>query len=774
MKQTGLQVRLEQLIFSYRIPILVISAFVTLFLGVYAAQIKPEASFQRMLPVQHPFILNFLKHSRQLKEMGNNVHLAVESRDGTIFSADFLQTLQNIHDEVFYIPGIDRGGIKSLWSPDVRWTEVTENGFDGGQVIPDTYDGSPESIEQVRINLLKSGQVGKLVANNLKSSIVTAPLLDTDPQTGKPLDYKALSDQLESIRRKYAEQGTSIRITGFAKVVGDMIEGAARTASFFGIALILLLIFLYLSARCFRSVVIRAVPALMAVIWYMGILKLLGYGLNPYSMLVPFLIFSLAVSHSMQMGNALSHAMLNGESSEMAARQAFQRVFIPGLAALISDALGFVALFTIRIGVIRDIAAGVCIGVAVIIYTNLILLPILMSYVSSPPQRRKKTPEHHPVWKTLCSTIHPRPARIILSLAILIFGGGLYARRNLQIGDLDRGAPELHPDSRYNLDNAFMGANYSVSSDIFIIMLETPPKMDSNYQVVVATDRLQWKLQQLEGVQSVVSYIDVLKQLNSAFNEGHPKWAALPRNKISLDFLSTKIPGGLVNPAGTLAPIIVYLKDHKAQTLKEVTAAAESFAAENNSERCTFALAAGNAGIEAAVNIEIEKAMRRMTPLIFAAVALVCLITYRSLRATVCIVLPLYLTSALCEALMAQLGIGVKVATLPVIAVGVGVGVDYGIYIYGSLHKHLQQGRPLQEAYFKTLTTTGHAVLFTGATLAIAVGTWIFSPIKFQTDMGFLLTFMFIVNMIGALCLLPVLVHFTRIPSSSSSPRKPD
>lgn len=145
---------------------------------------------------------------------------------------------------------------------------------------------------------------------------------------------------------------------------------------------------------------------------------------------------------------------------------------------------------------------------------------------------------------------------------------------------------------------------------------------------------------------------------------------------------------------------------------------------------------------------------------VYGVVAILCLITFRSVRAAICVLVPLALTSVLCQALMTYLGIGVKVATLPVIALGVGVGVDYGIYIFSKLESHLKRGKPLANAYYHTLKTTGKAVAFTGLTLGVGVCTWAFSPIKFQADMGILLTFMFLWNMVGALVLLPALGHF--------------
>ncbi|MCK4507602.1 MAG: MMPL family transporter, partial [Desulfuromonadales bacterium] len=198
----------------------------------------------------------------------------------------------------------------------------------------------------------------------------------------------------------------------------------------------------------------------------------------------------------------------------------------------------------------------------------------------------------------------------------------------------------------------------------------------------------------------------------------------------------------------------------KAETLERVVAVVEDFAREVNNDEVRFLLAAGNAGIEAATNIEVEKSNTLITWVVYLVVIVVCMLTFRSVRAAICIVVPLYITSVLCEALMTKLGIGVKVATLPVIAVGVGIGIDYGIYVYNKLHMYLEKGYEVHEAYVETLKTTGRAVAFTGVTLGIGVATWVFSPIKFQADMGILLTFMFVWNMVGALLVLPALVLF--------------
>ena len=762
---------LERLIFNNRPAVIGICVLVSLFLFWQAMLIRPSTSFEKMIPLEHPFIQNMIEHRNDLANLGNTVRISVEAKDGDIFSKAYMETLRQIHDEVFYIPGVDRSALKSLWSPSVRWTEVTEEGFAGGEVIPQTYDGSPDSLEQLRNNVLKSGQVGRLVANNFKSSIVDVPLLESYPDPNDPgrqikLDYQAFSHQLEDlIRNKFEAQNPNVKIhiVGFAKKVGDLIDGLMMVVMFFGIALVITWVLLYWFTWCIRSTIAVLITTLVAVVWQLGLMHAVGFGLDPYSMLVPFLIFAIGISHGVQKINGIALQSSEAENALTAARRTFRQLFLPGMIAILADAVGFITLLIIDIGVIRELAIGASIGVAVIVFTNLILLPVAISYVGiskkAIERSKKDATREHPFWRLLSSFASPKVAPVSVLLALAMFGGGLWYSQNLKIGDLDQGAPELRPDSRYNKDNAFIIDNYSTSSDVLVVMVKTPTEGCSVYKTMAPVDELMWKMENTPGVQSAISLVTVSKQMIKGMNEGNLKWESLSRNP---DILNTSVSRaeGLYNADCSLAPVLVFLNDHKAETLDRVVDAVKAFAAEHDQDGLEFLLAAGNAGIEAATNEVIRSAELTILILVYLCVAVMCMITFRSFAATLCIVLPLVLTSVLGNALMAFMGIGVKVATLPVVALGVGIGVDYGIYIYSRLESFLRAGLPLQEAYYQTLRSTGKAVLFTGLCLAIGVCTWIFSAIKFQADMGLMLTFMLLWNMFGALWLLPALARF--------------
>ncbi|PKH06578.1 RND family transporter [Moritella sp. Urea-trap-13] len=762
-----LTIWIEKQLFGFKYIVFAVIVLLTAFLGYNASLVRPSASFEKMIPVQHEYVQNYLNYKQELASLGNSVRVVIENQNGDIFNAEFQDQMRTLNDELFFISGVDRSGMKSIWTANVTWAEVTEDGFVGGTVIPSDYDGSQRTLDRLRRNVMLSGQVGYLVGDDFKSAVFLLPLMSINPDTGKPLDYNQLSTTLEEIRSKYEVNGVKVHITGFAKVVGDLIAGAAQVVIFFLTAIVITFALLYLYSRCLRSTFVTVTCALVAVIWQLGLLNLLGQGLDPYSMLVPFLVFAIAVSHGVQLISAIGQHMAAGNKAEQAARLGFRALAIPGLIALLSDGLGFITLNVIEIEVIQDLATAASVGVAVILLTNLILLPILMSWTGVSPAgikyllaEQSKTP--------LIVTVFSRFADAKWAKSALIFGVvclavGLYQGQSLKIGDLDAGAPELRADSRYNLDNAYMVNNYQASTDIMVLMVETPAEQCSSYHTLNAVNQLQSHVEGIAGVQSTLSVATIAKKAIVGMNEGNPKWQGLSPNQLVLNAAVGRAPAAFMNNTCSMLPLIIYLDDHKANTLETVIADITAYTAANKTEGVNFALAAGNAGIEAATNSVIEKAQYQMLMWVYGVVAILCFLTFRSVKTLICIILPLALTSILGQALMATLGIGVKVATLPVIALGVGIGVDYGIYIYSQLSARLKMGDNLQDAYQYALSSTGKAVAFTGITLAIGVCTWVLSPIKFQADMGLMLTFMFIWNMLGALCFLPALAWLLNI-----------
>ncbi|KTG20709.1 RND transporter [Pseudoalteromonas sp. XI10] len=760
---------LERAVFRHRLFAIISFALITCFLLFKATQIQLDASFNKNIPLNHDYMKVYTKHEKQFGG-ANSILISVCDADGDIFNEEFFTQLKAVHDQLYFIPGVNRPLVNSIFAPSARFVEVVEDGFAGGPIIPANFTADKRGLAVVKENIEKAKVVGRMIASDYSCAMVTAQLLETDPQTQEKLDTLAFAEKLETqVREPLSTDKVSIHIIGFAKMAGDVAEGAKGVLLFFAIAIAFTFVMVWLFCHSLKLTILPIACSIIAVVWQLGLLSSLGFGLDPMSILVPFLVFAIGVSHGVQMINDIGKKVSTGSSTRVCCQASFRALLIPGGIALLSDTIGFLTLLTIDIGIIRELAITASLGVAVIIFTNLILLPVWASYMRFEGSVHIQAGTHtdkpnllDKLRELLVKATDRKTAGFIIVLTAVLFAVGYWQADKMRIGDLHAGAPSLHQDARYNQDTFLISDKYTISSDILKVIVEAYPAACTEHDVMERISRFQWQMENVAGVQSAVSLSSVAQSVNAGFNEGNLKWQSLPRNTASLVQATSRVEtsSGLLDGNCSVMPVIIFLNDHKAETIDHVVAKVKEFAKAEETDELKFKLASGPVGVMAATNESVSAAQLPMMLYVYGAVILLCLISFRSVKATVAVVLPLYIVSTLAQALMVQLEIGLTVSTLPVIALGVGIGVDYGIYILSSMMGQLKQGVALEVAYRNALAERGSAVLFTGITLAIGVSTWIFSDLKFQVDMGILLTFMFLVNMLGAVLLLPAIGSF--------------
>jgi len=742
--------------------VLVMFILLSIFLAFQASQIKLGASFTKNIPLNHEYMQTYLKH-RENFGGANSILISVCHQEGNIFNEEFFTALKGVHDQLFFIPGVNRTQVKSLYSPSTRFVEVVEDGFSGGPVVPADFKGDEQGLNTVKANIEKAGIVGRIVADDYSCAMVKALLMEHNPKTGEKLDSIALANILENdVRKPFEKNNITVHIIGFTKMVGDVAEGAKGVVTFFGVAIAITTVMVFLFSRSISLTLLPIGCSLIAVVWQMGLLSTLGFGLDPMSILVPFLIFAIGVSHGVQMINSISKSVSQGFSCKEAAQFSFRLLIIPGGVALLSDTVGFITLLSIDIGIIRELAITASLGVAVIIFTNLLLLPVLVSFCHVKGKAPQQKNNDKGTWHFMASFTEKGPASLILVITALLFAAGYYHSQQLKIGELHAGAPALHEDSRYNQDTFLITDRYAISVDYMSVIVETTANACTDSKILTTMDSFQWRMENIQGVQSAVSLPSVMKIINAGYYEGNLKWRIISPNQYTLAQALSNVPSstGLLNNECSVMPVILFLQDHKAETINRVVNEAKIAIAELNNDSLTFKLASGPIGVMAATNEAVAAAQLPMMIYVYGAVIILCLLSFRSVRATIVVVLPLFVVSTLAQWLMTALDIGLTVSTLPVIALGVGIGVDYGIYILSTMSVKLKEGLTVHKAYLAALHERGTAVLITGITLAIGVSTWFFSDLKFQVDMGILLTFMFLVNMLASVTVLPAIASF--------------
>lgn len=819
----------EPPVFHWRAMTFTILMVLTAFFAYQTAQVRPSAGWLKMVPQSHPYMQTFMEYYQDFGG-ANTVLIAVHNKKGDIYQPEFMETLRQVADDAFFVPGVDRARVTSIFSPSILFIEVVEGGLSGENVIPADYKPTPEMMERIRSNVAKANVIGRLVSVDHQTALVQFELLEHDPRAGtvkalkessiplserlgkawdagylpndankseevgfanrvsavarlmmsegmknesggaKGLDYVEVGDNLEEIRAKYETEDIAIHIVGFAKVVDDMTKAAMEVAAFFVVALVIMGLLLWIYIGSFGLAMLVVGTSLVACIWEMGLLHTVGYGLDPFALLVPFLIMAVSVSHGVQYVNAWASEMSTRNiTNYQAALSTFRALAIPGVVALFTDMVGFGTIYLIDIQVIREMSLNAVFGMLGVIIVNKAMLPIVLSYINlrNPEQFRKgqelRDNIGDAVFKRMAVLTHRGPATVVLIICAMLTVYGVYKYPQVQIGDTTEGVPELRPDSRFNQDARQIARHFTMGVDHLKIIAESFDDGCIDYSLMSEMDRFSWYMKNQPGVRDVLSLLELAKLANSGLNEGRLDAEWLPKAPTSLAQTTALVPTttGFLNDTCSAIALFIFTTDHKAPTIQALTDAVKHYKAElQMDKRVNLRLASGNIGVMGATNEVVKKNELPVVLWVYAVIALFLWLSFRTLSGVLCVILPLALVTLLGYTLMVELEIGLKVATLPVLALATGIGVDYGIYSYTVIAAGLRNGQTLEQAYYQKMRTTGKATLFTGVGLASGVALWMFSELQFQRDMGILLVFAFTANMVGAIVVLPALAHF--------------
>lgn len=757
---------LERVIFGNRALILIALALATFTAAYGASFVRFEAALEKQLPAGHPYIATVLQFRDKIPGL-NAVNIVVETREGTIWTPAFLKTLNDVTQDVGYVPGVLQESVTSFWTPNTRVYEATEGSVDARNLIPSTLTAdalTQGDVLRIRDDALKGGFRGQLFSSDSRAAMITASLQDVDPQTQTPIDFFAMAERLETqIRAKYERDGITVRMIGFAPFIGEVAREARSALWFFILAFAITTFAALVYTRSFLLAALAVGCSAVSLVWQFGVIGFVGIGLNPLALIIPFLAYAIGVSHGVQQINLIAAGVAKGLTPQDAARASFRRLFWPGGSALVTAMAGFLALVIVPIPMVQELAVIAAIGVALKLISNLVMLPVIASFLrfsaAEIERQAALAAERHALVGRLAPMAEPRQALIVLAVGVVFFAVTVWLADRRVVGDVEPGAPELWRSARYNQDAAFVSQNFNSNLDLFVVVAQTPPDACVNHKIMTQIERFGVAMRKVEGVKAVQTLPEAARTIYSIILEGNLKWRVLPKDPTALVLATSYVPAesGLLNKDCTLLPIAIYLEDHRAQTIGNVASAAAAFARDNPMAGVNYHFATGNAAVYGAMNDSIAASEVPALAIVFGVIAVLVFAAFRDWRAVVCCCMPLLVATYAGYALMSLLGIGLKFSTLPVLVVAVGIGVDYAFYIYARLMVYLNDGADMSVAYVTALRETGTAVVFTGITLAGGAASWAFSGLKFQADMGLMLAILFLANMIGAVTLLPAL-----------------
>ena len=746
-----------------RIPILIITGLFTAFMAYKASELRMSTAFNDLLPYRHPFVQVHFKFANQFGG-ANNINIMLLVKKGDVFNKEILKKIFDMTQAMDRVTGVNHDQVASIGHRTTRYLTVLGGTIATPPVMrrPPKTDEEVEEIKKICYNT--DSIYGQLVSLDGKALLIKANFIE-----GR-LDYRRIFDEVNrTVKEPFETSEQSIWIAGEPRLYGWIYYYAREVFYIFLAATVFCWLFLYLYFHDWRGALRPTITGVISACWGLGMQSLMGYAMDPLALVIPFFVTARAVSHSVQMHDRYYEEYHKWNwDKEKAIIAAFAELFVPTMSGIITDALGMLAIVVIPVVILQKIAISASIWVASVAVSELLLNPIVYYYLKAPAKENVLLREKGIFQRIMdtCATwiVKPTNAKLIVAFWVIAFLISLTQVQHLTFGDPTASTPLLHEDSPYNLSHLEIQKYFGGIEPLIVVVEGRDKDVLKDPAVLRTMEKFQRQLERDPDIGYSFSLADIVQSINMTFYDLQPRWSVIPYDipKISSLFFyyfAGAPPGEtsrFLDPSYTTSHVTFYAKNHQGDNVARMIQEAREFVKENPMEKADFRLAGGLIGVTGAANEEIVKNDILMNLLGFGTIFLIVMFTYRSAVASLVMMIGLFLANGVVNAYMGYRNIGINLQSLPIVTVGVGFGIDYALYIVSRAVEEFKGD--VNEAVRLGLATSGKAVTFTAVTLVTATLLWVFSNIRFCSEMGLLLALWMGISFLGSCTFVPALL----------------
>jgi len=761
---------IDNYVFHYPKVFLGLIALATVFFAVQVPNVQMYSDFADLLPQEHPYI-KLHNSIRDTFGGANNVVMAIEVEEGDIFTTDTLERIHRVTQAVDNLTGVNHNLLGSLTHRTSRKVWLTETGDVNSQPYYDPIKPplSKQALDQMRNDVMSNLRVyGLLVSPDLKAALIKATFNEGQ------LDYEQIFNGIQKIRADETVEGINIYATGQPMLWGWVYSYLDQIFLIFSTTAAIMLGLLVAYFRRAYGILLPLFGITISCIWGVGIVSLLGYNLDPLTLVIPFLIAARAMSHGIQLVQRYYDEFDIVKDGRAAAHRTFDSLFRPGTLGIVSDAIGLllIALGSVPINVKLGIYASL--WAVCVVLTVLITIPLLLSLLPAPKVKADKARKQSGVVMGVARVVSsPKGGFTVLMLGLGTLLVGSHFSSKVQIGESEPGSPILYLEHDYNISSKVINERFPGSEELYIVARTENPGGMKRPEVLSAIADFQRHMMMDPELGGTKALPDLVKQVNRIFHSDDPRWAIIPDADSYVGGLmfaymaSSPIPGALkefVDTDDQVANIVFFYKDHQAKTIRRAIHQAKAWIEnpDNQVPGLSIELAGGLVGVTAAMNESAFESNMTIIPLVLAFIFVVVTWFYWSFHAGWLMFLAMAFCTTATYAYMGLAKIGINVNTVPIIAVGIGVGIDYSIYMMDRIREEVVNSNGnLSEALMRALSSTGKAIAFTATCLIGGVIMWVFiSDLRFQADAALLLVVMLVLNALAAVFLVPAWIGF--------------
>jgi predicted RND superfamily exporter protein len=751
-------------LFDHRHSAALVILLATLFFAWEVKHLDISTRFSDLYPRNHPYTKLFESYPGFGSPF--TVSIVIQVKRGTIYNPQTLRKIQEATRLVDLVPGVDHDQIFSLASRKVKHVEATIGGIQASNLLTGAVPETGEDIARLRERARSTGGVmGNLVSFQEDAALVQATFIE------RLTDFNVIFHSINDIIQKLTDEQHELHAAGPPMLTGWVYHYQTEMYFIFAVGLLAMAFFLVIHFRNVSGVVTPLVVGVASAIWGFGFAGVLGYNLDPLIIVIPVLLVARALSHSVQMCERYFEIYNQTGDVKKASVESLVSLFPPGVVGILCDAAG---LFIIAIAPIRLIEklAYVCgLWSLTLVITAIGLTFILLTYLPPPHNVQSVilTGEHksgflYRIFSFIAlfsSNKRWATATCVFFLAVTLLSGWWAFQRG--IGDVRPGTPILWPTSPYNTAIRRINERFAGFDVLQVVAESNRPDGIRNNEALELMQRFQRYIERDTEVGATFSFADLVPQVNRLFHGGFVKWTVVPEADADAAMLfqltmSGASPGDfdrLFTRNFGAANINVWYKDHRGETVERALTRARDFI---DLDRATgnsgihLRLASGTIGLLGALNETIGRLEVLTVVLISLVIFVITTFIYRSFTAGLLLTVISNIANLMTSAVMYHLGIGLDVNTLPIGAVGMGIGIDYNIYLMSRMCEEYRINPDYAKLIPASIFTTGKAIFFTATTMVVGIILWYFmSSLRFQADMGLLLSAVMMAHVILAL-----------------------
>lgn len=757
-------------IIKHRIAVITVVFLITLGFITQLKELKVIIDADDTLPQNHPYIVtnNLIE-----KVFGNkySVVIGLTATEGTIYNPHILEKVQRITDKIKDAPGVMRNNINSLSARKSKAITGTEEGMivrPMMEVVPRT----PQELAQLRADLNSNPVFENLMVS--KDEKTTGIVAEFSKVKG---GFTNVTNYLNSIIDPERDKTVEITVSGLVAFLANLETFSARMGPLFLVAVLIIGFIHYEAFRTVQALILPLVTALLAVVWALGVLALIGQPLDIFNSSTPILILAIAAGHAVQIlkryyeeFSKLKHSHPDMDPSQMnreAVLNSLSKVGKVMVVACIVAALGFFSLVIFDIKSIRTFGIFSAAGVIAALILELTFIPALRCVLPAPGKKEYEREKAHTIWDTVVEKLYYWVANkrktIYYTAFFLIIGlslGGYF----LEVNNSNKSY--FSTSVQFRKDDDKLNERLSGTNTLFFVIKTPQSDGVKDPQVLEGIQKIQTFIGQDKMVGKTISIVDFIKQMNKSMHADDQSMYRLPDSQdLVAQYLflysTSGDPGdfdSFVDNDYKQALVHIFLKKDDSTKVEALVKKVVAYSKTVLPPGTEISTGGGTAGGIALTEIMIREKILNIIQ-IMSAVFIVSSLVFRSFVAGILILVPLIAAVFVNFGIMGITGIPLNITTALVSAMAVGIGADYGIYMSYRMREELRSNNDEQAAIEKSFKSAGKAAIFVSTAVAGGFGVLMFS-IGFNTHiwMGFLIALAMLVSSFSALTVFPALI----------------